>query len=174
MASVRFRIATGDDAAAIAALVNSGYRGESSKQGWTTEADLLDGLRTDENEIRALIATDDAMTVLCIDENEIIGSVHIQREGSSCYLSMLVVKPGLQGSGIGKQLIGAAEDRARDTWSSSRMTMTVITIRTELIAYYERRGYRRTGQMKPFVFDETHGIPRVAGIELEVLEKDLT
>jgi ribosomal protein S18 acetylase RimI-like enzyme len=173
MSSVRFRTAIGDDAAAIAALVNSGYRGESSKHGWTTEADLLDGLRTDENEIRSLIAANDAMTVLCIDENEIIGSVHIQKEGSACYLSMLVVKPGLQGSGIGKQLIEAAESRARETWSSEKMTMTVITIRPELIAYYERRGYRRTGQMKPFVFDETHGIPRVEGIELEVLEKDL-
>jgi ribosomal protein S18 acetylase RimI-like enzyme len=173
MPSVRFRTATGDDAAAIAALVNSGYRGESSQQGWTTEADLLDGLRTDENEIRSLIAADDAMTVLCIDENEITGSVHIQKEGPACYLSMLVVKPGLQGSGIGKQLIEAAESRARETWSSAKMTMTVITIRSELIAYYERRGYRRTGQMKPFLFDETHGIPRVDGIELEVLEKDL-
>ena len=100
--------------------------------------------------------------------------MHIQKEGSACYLSMLVVKPGLQGSGIGRQLIEVAEMRARETWSSSKMTMSVITIRPELIAYYERRGYRRTGEMKPFVFDEVHGIPRVDGIELEVLEKELT
>ena len=173
MNSLNFRQATAGDAAEIAALVNSGYRGDSSKQGWTTEADLLDGLRTDETEIRGLIVMDDAMTLLCIDESEIIGSVHIQKEGSACYLSMLVVKPGLQGSGIGRQLIEAAETRARETWSSAKMTMTVITIRPELIAYYERRGYRRTGRTKPFVFDAVHGLPRVEGIELEVLEKDL-
>jgi ribosomal protein S18 acetylase RimI-like enzyme len=174
MRSLEFRQATVQDAPEIAALVNSGYRGESSKQGWTTEADLLDGLRTDETEIRSLIQADDSMTLLCIDETAIIGSVHIQKEGSACYLSMLIVKPGLQGSGIGRQLIEVAETRARETWSSERMTMSVITIRAELIAYYERRGYRRTGEMKPFVFDEVHGIPRVDGIELEVLEKELT
>jgi ribosomal protein S18 acetylase RimI-like enzyme len=86
---------------------------------------------------------------------------------------MLVVKPGLQGSGIGRQLIYVAERQARAAWGSSKMTMSVITVRPELLAYYERRGYRRTGQIQPFAFDDVHGILKVDRLELEVLEKDL-
>ena len=173
MADVTFRRATVEDAAAIAALVNSAYRGESSKQGWTTEADLLDGTRAVENEIQGLVSTDDTMTVLCVDGNEIVGSVNIEKQGEFCYLSMLAVRPGKQGSGIGRQLMQEAERRAREAWASKKMTMTVITKRPELIAYYERCGYRRTGELKPFLFDDVHAIPRVDGIELEILEKDL-
>jgi ribosomal protein S18 acetylase RimI-like enzyme len=171
--TLRFRSATADDVNAVVTLVNACYRGDSSRQGWTTEADLLDGTRTDENEIAHLIATTGSTIMLCISEDEIIGSVHLEKEGSSCYLGMLVVKPTLQGSGIGRRLMEAGEDYARDRLKSHKMTMNVISMRPELLAYYERRGYRRTGRTKPFVFDHTHGIPKVDGIELEILEKDL-
>ena len=168
-----FRPADLHDVAEIVLLVNSCYRGDSSRVGWTTEADLLDGTRTDEDEITGLVTQPDSMLVLCVEEDEIIGSVHIQKQGDSSYLGMLVVKPNLQGGGVGRRLIEAAEVRARGEWGSKRMTMTVISVRDTLIAYYERRGYRRTGHMKPFISDATHGIPRVDHLELEVLEKDL-
>ena len=173
MEGPRFRRATIDDVAEIALLVNSCYRGDSSRVGWTTEADLLDGTRTDEDEIKSLITHPDSMLLLCAEEDEIIGSVHIQKQDDSSYLGMLVVKPNLQGGGVGRRLMEAAEVRAREEWGSTRMTMTVISVRDTLIAYYERRGYRRTGRMKPFISDATHGIPRVDHLELEVLEKDL-
>jgi len=167
-----FRNATVDDAPEIAALVNSAYRGDSSRAGWTTEADLLEGIRTDAAEIASLLAKPEMAIILCLDAEELIGSVNVERRGRDCYLGMLVVKPTLQNAGLGRKLIDAAESYARENWSSEMMTMTVISVRSELIAYYERRGYRRTGETKPFPFDEQH-VPRVDGIELEILEKDL-
>jgi ribosomal protein S18 acetylase RimI-like enzyme len=167
------RTATVDDAEEIAALVNSCYRGDSSRVGWTTEADLLGGTRTDKDDIERLMTAGDSAFLLLTDNDEIIGSVHIQKEESSCYLGMLVVKPTLQGGGIGRQVMQAAEDYARTTWNSEKMTMTVFTVRAELLAYYERRGYRRTGEFKPFVSYGVNGVAKVEGLEFEVLEKAL-
>lgn len=174
MTEIRFRPAVVADAPEIAALVNSCYRGESSRAGWTTEADLLDGTRTNATEIETIITRPGSTILVCLDGNEIIGSVNIEQRDSECYLGMLVVKPTLQGGGIGRQLMEAAEDYASDVWHSKKMTMTVITRRAELLAYYERKGYRRTGETIPFKIDDLHGIPRVNGIELEILEKTLT
>jgi ribosomal protein S18 acetylase RimI-like enzyme len=169
---MKFRNATVDDASEIAALVNSAYRGDSSRAGWTTEADLLEGIRTDTSEIASLIERPEMVIIMCLEGGELIGSVNVERRGADSYLGMLVVKPTLQNAGLGKKLIDAAENYAREHWSSKRMTMTVISVRSELIAYYERRGYRRTGEMKPFPFDEQH-VPRVDGIELAILAKEL-
>ena len=170
---MKFREAVIEDAGAVAALVNSCYRGDSSRVGWTTEADLLGGTRTNEEEIRSLITSSGSLILLCSEGDEIIGSVHLQQEESSGYLGMLVVKPGLQGAGLGRSLMESAERLVREKWGSRKMTMNVFTARPELIAYYERRGYRRTGKAKPFEPHDVHGIPRVEGLELEVLEKDL-
>ena len=169
---MKFRKATVDDAPEIAALVNIAYRGDSSRAGWTTEADLLEGIRTDASEIASLLKQPDMAILMCVENGELIGSVNVERRDPDSYLGMLVVKPTLQNAGLGRKLIDAAEKYARETWSSEKMTMTVISVRSELISYYERRGYRRTGEMKPFPFDEQH-VPRVDGIELEVLEKRL-
>jgi ribosomal protein S18 acetylase RimI-like enzyme len=173
MHALSFRRASTGDAAGIAALVNACYRGESSRRGWTTEADLLDGTRTDEGEIRSLIERKDSLILLCIDREAIVGSVHLQKEGTAGYLGMLVVRPDLQGGGMGKQIMQAAERLARETWAVDRMTLTVISVRQELIAFYERRGYRRTGRQKPFVVDGLHGTLRVKSLQFEVLEKGL-
>ena len=170
---MNFRIATAADAEELVALANTCYRGESGKRGWTTESDLLDGTRTDKAEVEMLITTAGSAILVCVDNRSIIGSVHIQRQGFECYLGMLMVKPEAQRGGIGSKLIEAAEKHARETWESKTMTMSVISIRKELIAYYERRGYRRTGKMRPFVADEVHGMPRIPGLEFETLEKDL-
>jgi ribosomal protein S18 acetylase RimI-like enzyme len=171
--NLSFRRAVTEDVNAIVALANLGYRGEASKQGWTTEADLLDGIRTDASEVRGLIEKQDSMILLCEREGEIIGTVHLQLIGSAGYLGMFVVKPNLQGAGIGKQFIAAAEQAARRAWGIRRMTMTVITLRTELIAFYERRGYRRTGKIIPFPAIDGVIIPKVENLQMEYLEKAL-
>jgi ribosomal protein S18 acetylase RimI-like enzyme len=156
----------------ISVLVNSGYRGETSKKGWTTEADLLDGTRTNRADIENMIGQPGSMVLLCTEGADVIGTAHLELQGDACQLGMLVVKPGLQDRGIGKKLMQAAEDMAHETWGIRRFTMTVISTRHELIAYYERRGYRRTGRTKPFVSDDTHGYPKNARpIEFEVMEK---
>ena len=169
-----FRKARMDETDFIVKLVNSAYRGESSKAGWTTEADLLDGQRTDPQEIAQLIQDENSIILLCLQANEIIGSVNLQRKGEEAYLGMFVVRPTLQGGGIGKQFIQTAEDIVKEEWNSTKMTMSVITLREELIAYYERRGYRRTGEILPFPKNIANGIPRVEKLEFEMLEKDFT
>ena len=171
--SLSFRPARLEETELIVALVNSAYRGESSKAGWTTEADLLDGQRTDEHEINILIEDENSLILLCLQGNEIIGSVNLQRKGEDAYLGMFVVRPTLQGGGIGKLFIQAAEDIAKQEWNSSKMTMSVITLRKELIAFYERRGYRRTGEILPFPKNIANGIPRVEELVFEILAKDL-
>lgn len=168
-----FRKARLDEAGLLAGLVNSAYRGASSRAGWTTEADLLDGQRTDEDEIRRLLDDEHSVILLCLNDAEVLGSVLLQQKPEAAYLGMLVVRPGLQGGGIGKQLIQAAERFVQQEWGSRKMQMTVITLRHELLAFYERRAYRRTGQVQPFPDDTAAGIPRVPGLQFEVLEKDL-
>ncbi|MFZ2405070.1 MAG: GNAT family N-acetyltransferase [Methylobacter sp.] len=161
------------DAGQIAALVNSAYRGESSKQGWTTEADLLAGLRIDTEEILRLISRDDSMLLLCKAKTEVIGSVHLQKQAAQVCLGMLAVSPLLQGRGIGKQLLEAAEQAAQQTWAVTKSVMSVISCRHELIAFYERRGYRRTGVSKAFPVNPELWTPKVADLRLEILEKEL-
>ncbi len=171
--ALSFRRARREDADVIAALVNSGYRGEASKAGWTTEADLLDGIRTDATEVQSLIAAHDSMVYLCLQGTDIVGSMHLQLTQNVGYLGLFVVKPSLQRAGIGKQFMLAAERAAQSAWGIRKMTMTVITVRSELLAFYERRGYRRTGKLIPFPADDQH-VPKVTGLQMEYLEKELS
>lgn len=170
-----FRFATPADADALVALVNSAYRGDSSRTGWTTEADILGGQRTDSQEIAGLITEAGSLLLLCERAGEIVGSVHLQRQDAdTAYLGMLVIRPGLQGQGWGSRLMTEAERLLQDDWGIARVQMQVITLRHALIAFYERRGYSRTGQFKPFPGnDPRFGLPKVADLQFEVLEKDL-
>lgn len=170
-----FLRATAADVEWTVALVNSAYRGESSRAGWTTEADLLDGQRTDAEEISRLIGTDGSVILLCLLDGKIAGSVHLEKaSAATAYMGMLVIRPTLQGRGLGSRLMGAAEDFARAEWGAARIEMQVIVLRHELIAYYRRRGYRRTGEIRPFpASDPKFGLPKVGGLMFEVLEKTL-
>jgi ribosomal protein S18 acetylase RimI-like enzyme len=152
-------------------LVNSAYRGETSKRGWTTEADLLDGIRTDATALSKLINNEHGVMLVAKHANsEVIGCVSLQQQRDSIYLGMLTVSPLLQGAGIGKQLLKAAEEYAKKHNYGS-ITMTVISLRTELIAWYERHGYRTTGETRPFPSsDPAFGIPK-ADLEFVVMRK---
>lgn len=166
-----FREASDADAASIAALVNSAYRGDSSRVGWTTEADFLGGQRTDLDEVSGLIGKKDSLFILCEREGGLIASVHLQREGDAAQLGMLAVKPELQGKGVARLLLHEAEKIAAELWGAAKMRMAVITFRHELMEYYERRGYRRTGRFEPFPADPKFGIPKVPDLRFEWLEK---
>lgn len=172
--NIVYRPALIADAAIIEALVNSAYRGDSSRAGWTTEADLLDGTRISAEEVIAQIEAKDSIILLCIRNDEIIGCVHLEKNENAAYLGMFVVKPTLQGAGIGKQFMQAAENMAQAVWGVEKMWMTVISVRSELIAFYERRGYHRTGRFKPFMGDGVNGIVKTAPLEFEELEKVLS
>lgn len=170
-----FRDAEADDAALIANLVNSAYRGDSSRQGWTTEADLLQGARTYADEVRGLILAPDSVVFLCVQNpgQDIIGCVHLEKKQDAAYFGMFVVRPGLQGAGIGKQFMHHAEQRAQQLWGVKKIWMTVITVRHALMAFYERRGYQRTGRFHPFPANNGKETMLVENLQFEELEKVL-
>lgn len=170
---LQFRLAETSDAATIETLVNSGYRGEASRQGWTTEADLLGGTRINLQEVNDLMSSNDSVILLCLQNAAIIGCVLLQHEAASVYLGMFVVQPNLQANGIGRQLMHAAEDLVKTRWRAEKIWMTVITLRTELIAYYVRRGYQQTGRYKPFPPEIAQAFATVDHLQFEVLEKSL-
>ncbi|SHJ52986.1 Ribosomal protein S18 acetylase RimI [Hymenobacter daecheongensis DSM 21074] len=164
--------ATAADIPALVALVNSAYRGPESEKGWTTEAHLLGGQRTDAAALRDLLAPENATILLGRDaEGALLGSVYLQRLPAALYLGMLSVAPAWQAHGIGKQLLRAAEDYAR-RHQLPTMRITVISVRHELLAWYERHGYHRTGAVEPFPTDPRFGLARQP-LELLVLEKPL-
>jgi len=164
--------ATVADAPELDRLVNSAYRGDSSRQGWTTEADLLDGTRTDAAAIKEMMETPGVTILKYVESGEILACVELKKEGHQLYLGMLTVKPNLQGKGIGKQLLKAAEEEAVKQQCAS-VFMTVISVRKELIDWYVRNGYQLTGERKPFAFnDPRFGQPKMK-LEFVVLEKKM-
>lgn len=164
--------ATIQDVSSINKLVNSAYRGEEAKKGWTTEADLLDGTRIDEGALKELIQKPDT-TVLKYEEGGVLlGCVELRKEGTKLYLGMLSVNPNTQGKGIGKKLLQAAEVFAKKNQCGA-IKMNVIDGRQELIDWYQRHGYYLTGERKPFIVpDERWGIPK-KHLEFVLMEKPL-
>lgn len=150
-------IATVADVPELTRLVNGAYRGDSSRQGWTTEADLLSGLRTTEADLYESLANPQAQMLTYRAEGRLLGCVYLERKEAELYLGMLTVSPDFQTEGIGKRLLGAAEDVAKN-FDCQTITMTVISQRPELIAWYERRGYQSTGATKPFPDDPRFGV----------------
>lgn len=173
--SIGFRDAAGADIQAVVALVESAYRGDASRVGWTTEADLLDGQRTDAGAIRDILESQSSTMLLALDGDELVGCCQLElRADGVCYFGSFAVRPSLQGGGVGKELLSEAERRARDAWLCSTMEMTVIEQREDLIAWYERRGYRRTGERRPFPYgDDRFGLPRRDDLGFVVLVKPL-
>lgn len=164
--------ATLSDATELDKLVNSAYRGDSSRQGWTTEADLLDGTRTDAAAIKELMETPGITILKYVESDEILACVELKKEDDKLYVGMLTVTPRLQGKGIGKELLKAAEEEAIKQKCTSAF-MTVISVRKELIDWYLRHGYQYTGEKKPFAFnDPRFGQPKMK-LEFVVLEKKL-
>lgn len=173
MSELSFRKAEQADAPHIVSLVNSAYRGESSRQGWTTEADFLDGRRTDVAEVQKLIAAPGSLYLLCLLDGEAVGSVHLEQAADGAYLGMFAIQPTRQGHGIGSRLLERAETIVRKEWGLSKIMMRVVTLRHELIAFYARRGYVRTGKLRPFPLNAALWTPKVAGLQMELLEKIL-
>ena len=171
---LNFRSASAADVNAIVALVESAYRGDVSRKGWTTEADFLDGQRTDPTGVAAIIAKPGNRVLLGEQGGELLACCHLEKLGEACYFGMFSVRPDLQGGGVGRATLAEAERIARAEWHCAEMQMTVISIRDELIAWYERRGYRRTGRYSPFPYgDERFGIPKRDDLRFELLTKAL-
>ena len=163
--------ATSEDISVLVPLINSAYRGEGSKKGWTTEADLLQGaLRTDITYLTELLRNPEAIMLKFHDENDkITGCVYLEKFPRGIYLGMLTVSPEQQAEGIGKKLLFAAENFAKEN-NCFGIFMNVISIRSELIAWYERHGYKKTGETKALTIDTKFGKP-TQPLEFVIMEK---
>lgn len=169
-----YRDATDADVDELVALIESAYRGDSSRAGWTTEADILQGQRTDPEGVLEVIKSPDSRLLTVERDGVVVACCQLEHRGAHAYFGMFAVSPALQGAGLGKTIIAEAERRARKAWDVTEMHMTVISVREDLIAWYERRGYRRTGEMSPFPYgDERFGIPQRDDLQFELLVKPL-
>lgn len=140
-----------NDLAALRRVVERAYRGDSARRGWTHEADLLSDTRLDDGELEAVLADPAQALLVLFDGATLLGCVNVaDRGGGLAYLGLLCIDPDRQGERLGRRLMSAAEAHARDIFACHVIEMTVIAQRTELIAYYQRRGWRLTGETKPF------------------------
>lgn len=166
--------ATQHDIPKLIQLINSAYRGEESKKGWTTEAEILDGIRIDENTLVEYLNRNDVSILKCCNEiGEIYGTVYLEFNVPELYLGMLAVSPILQGKGIGKVLLKEAEILALKH-KCDKIAISVISTRTELIEWYSRNGYVETGNSIAFEeIDKRFGEPKMNNIRLIGMEKSL-
>jgi ribosomal protein S18 acetylase RimI-like enzyme len=172
MPEPNFYVATRADIPQLHHLVNSAYRGDSSRKGWTTEADFLGGIRVDPEGLLEMIENKNAVILLAKLGKVLAGCVYLLQLETKTYLGMLTVDPHLQSKGLGKKILAKSEAWAREN-KSKKIEMTVITLREELINWYERHGYSKTGEKKPFPDDPRFGIPKQP-LEFLVLEKLLS
>jgi ribosomal protein S18 acetylase RimI-like enzyme len=169
-----FRVAAHGDIHALVALLESAYRGDSSRAGWTTEADLLEGRRTDPEGVAAVVTESGSIMLAVERAGTLVACCQLERRGEAAYFGMFAVRPELQGAGLGKAVLAEAERTVVAEWGSREMQMTVIRQRADLIAWYERRGYERTGKITPFPYgDERFGVPQRADLAFELLVKTL-
>lgn len=171
--TLELKKATLNDAEKITELVNSVYRGENSKKGWTTEAEFLGGIRITAEKIREILESNDDIIFLACDGENILGCVHLENSGTHSYLGMLSVEVNYQDKGIGKFLISECERYTKENWKLDKIKMKVINRRIELMEYYYRRGYQSTGEIEEFIpGPDTFGDP-MEKLYFETLCKDL-
>lgn len=176
MTDIAFRNAVGADIPALHGLIESAYRGEASRAGWTTEADLLDGQRTDADDLAGILADATQAMLIASRGDEMVGCVLIADRGEGTgYLGMLSVRPALQGGGLGRRLVEAAHEALAGRFGARRVRISVFPHRTTLIAWYQRLGYAPTGETLPFPYDDPRfGLPLRDDLHFIVMERPLS
>lgn len=170
-----FRHATQQDVPHVVELVESAYRGPSSRSGWTTEADLLEGQRINEQMLAETLGDPATVVLLAHDGDELVGCCELRHDPTrvAAHLGMFAVRPGLQGGGVGRAVLAEAE-RLAGEWGAECLELSVIEVRDELISWYRRRGYEPTGAAEPFPYgDERFGRPLRDDLRFVVLSKQL-
>jgi GNAT superfamily N-acetyltransferase len=162
-----FRTATPTDVEPLHDLVNRCFRGDSAKEGWTHEAEMLEGERIDPPGLLELMQTEGSQIELAFEGDQMVGCVHLKHTLERAYVGLVSVDPSQQARGLGRQILAHCEELANG-WDCTQIGMTVINLRVELIAYYERRGYHLTGQSEPFPWGLSQ--PKTDGPELFLLE----
>lgn len=169
--SITFRTASLADAAKIARLINMAYRPGPDRGGWTHETDLIYGDRTNPDQISATLLKPDSVMLIALQNNLIVACIHIEKAGANCHIGLFAVNPIFQGVGIGKLILAQAEEYAAEHFYSDNFVMTVVSARQELISFYLRRGYQRTGQITDYPLSAGAGTPKQTDFKVEILEK---
>jgi ribosomal protein S18 acetylase RimI-like enzyme len=167
-----FAFASIADAPRVAALIERAYRGSTAAKGWTNESDLLTGPRSSVTEVEALIRHPESRFVMALANGEVVGTALLQKQHEGAYFGMFAIDPELQSGGVGKMVIARCESDAVQLWNAAWLRLTVISLRHELIGWYERRGFQRTGEREPFPFDTATGALRT-DFDLVVMQKRL-
>ena len=174
MSGVRIRLGRPGDADALAKLIQSAYRGDTSRAGWTSEADLVEGERISAAQVRTIISQGGSLILVAEDDGGIVGCCQVRNQGAGlAYFGTFAVSPRDQGAGLGRQLMAEAERQALTAFAASRLEMTVLAQQDKLIAYYERRGFGRTGETRPFPADPRYARPLRDDLHFVVLVKAL-
>lgn len=168
--NIAYRIATAIDADAIAAMVNKAYRPLNKTKGWTHEAHLIAGPRISPEQVKTMINPGSVVLVMSLDR-EIVACVHVQSESNAANIGMLAVLPAYQAQGLGKGMLALAERYAAEIFHARTLRMSVISRRPELIEFYERRGYTRTGLSFDYPVSAGAGHPLADGVKIEILAK---
>ncbi|MER5771296.1 GNAT family N-acetyltransferase [Streptomyces sp. NPDC001985] len=170
--SLTFREAAEADVPALYELIQAAYRDGAG--GWTTEAALIGGGRIGAPQLREIIGAEGELLIVAEREGAVVGCCRLEHRGATALFGLFAVHPRLQAGGLGRRILAEAERRARETWGVRAVHMTVISLRDELIAWYERRGYRRTGELTPFPYEEeTASEPFRDDLTFELLVKEV-
>ncbi len=167
----QFRKATTADVEAIAKLVNNAYRPNSGVSGWTHESDIVAGDRIDIPQIIEILSKKDSVVIAGLNDETVVACVHVEKNNRSSYIGMLAVDPILQGVGAGKNMLAYAEKYARDNFNPEKFVMAVVSARHELISFYQRRGYQKTGEAMEYPLDAGVGQPKLENLKVVMLEK---
>lgn len=173
MVSDKFRLAAPPDIDAIVRLVNGAYRPAADATGWIHERDLVAGDRVNAAQVLDAISKPESAVLICSEGSQVVACIHVEREGDCTHIGMFAVLPPLQGSGVGKQMLAYAESYASSTFASKRYVMSVVSVRSELIAFYSRRGYVRIGDAMEYPVLANAGIPKCDGLQIVMLEKEV-
>jgi ribosomal protein S18 acetylase RimI-like enzyme len=169
-----FRLAVPADAGALVALIRSAYRGETSRAGWTTEADLVSGDRIDAAQVLAMIGGPGSVLIVLDGGDGPTACCQLEDRGAGvAYFGTFAVSPAAQGGGIGRRLMAEAERLAVGRYAATSLEMTVLAQQDKLIAWYERLGFRRTGETRPFPADGKYARPLHDDLYFVVLAKPL-
>ncbi len=167
----KLRVAISSDIKSIVDVVNHAYRPLSRNVSWTDESALIDGKRTTDTQVRELLNRPHSVVLLAQIKTEIVACIHLEKCNDASHIGMFAVLPNQQGKGLGKMLLAHAEDYAIKEFASKKFMMEVVALRIELIDFYLRRGYQKTGRIFDYPLFAGVGKPKKANLKVECLEK---
>ena len=168
------RLATAADVPALVDLIWAAYRSPASYERWTSEEHLVGGTRTDEPLVLAAIEGEGSAMLIVDGVDGPVGCCRIlERGGGLVSFGMFAVDPGRQGRGIGRRLLGWAQEAAVELFGARTMELEVLAQQELLRGWYERLGFAPTGETRTFPSHPEYAVPRRDDLHLIVLSTPL-